>query len=231
MLDLLRSGMVSIRVRKVEIHNDTRNSDSLAEFNLPRSGIEIVVEHMDFPSFSQQSEHGGLAFLAICSVRKLLNRIHHTIYATDQRVPIPAAAASPATNTTEYSTQSSGWALDQVAVELAHQLENWLSSIPKPLRPDMNNNQPTHLQQGWLRLRYWSAKHIIYRPFLILVASTNDPQQLPPFYMESSKNCIEACKNYIETAAFVLGHRTQYTWMTIQAYVSLFYVSFERPLT
>lgn len=196
-------------------------SDSLAEFHLPRSGIELVVENMPFPCFSDSR---GLSFLAICSVRRLLNRIHHIIYATGRTSAFagPANVSTPATTGTEHSSPSSQAAsMNNVCIELARQLDVWYHSLPDSIRPDLTRNYPRHLQEGWLRLRYWSAKHIIYRPCLIVAASAPNANDLPTFVLESSTMCVEACRNYIDTATYVLAQRTQYTWMTIQAYVAL----------
>ena len=170
------------------------------------------MENMPFPSFSGQTNTREM-FQAIRSVRKLLNSIHHTLYASSRTATIAASQSSPHSNSLNLSSPSfSRSSLENVCSEL----EVWYQTLPNSIRPDLSKD-PRDLQDAWLRLQYWSAKHIIYRPCLIHAASMSDAQDLPAFVKESSEKCINACRSSINTASYVLVQRTHYTWMTIQA--------------
>lgn len=56
----------------------------MAELHLPSSGIEKMVDSMPFPHVPPESGRDGLMFLALCSVRRLFNRIHSMMYAGDR---------------------------------------------------------------------------------------------------------------------------------------------------
>ncbi|CAG9994394.1 unnamed protein product [Clonostachys byssicola] len=196
-------------------------SDSLAEFHLPRSGIELIIDNMPFPQFSSSGDHDGLNFLAICSIRRLLNRIHRAIY-----------AKQPSKGTQSMGIgANSGWTLQQpsvffsvealgsVCAELDRQLDAWYESLPIDIRPDLSETVPVNSHDGWLRLRYWSAKHIICRPCLVYATELTDHAHLPAYVLENSEKCVESCRNYIHTASIILTERTQWTFMTIQGLV------------
>ena len=179
---------------------------------------------MPFPRFTNQTDRDGLSFLAICSMRRLLNRIHRAIYANH-----PGGAQI----STENPVQTPGWrlphppnnlftvgSLGTVSAELARQLDGWYNSLPDVIKPDLAETCPRDMHDGWLRLRYWSARHIICRPCLVyVVASSNEDAEFPAYVMDYSEACIDSCRRYIQIAAYVLMERTQYTWMTIQAWV------------
>lgn len=196
-------------------------SDVLAEVHLPRSGIELAIDGMQFPNLHSPNDRSGLLFLALCSVRRLLNRIHNAMYAsgTDTVIDnksspssfgrIDGFAHSPCVSTIT--------SLESVVTELARQLESWFYYLPNVVKPDLSHNVPLDKLEAWLRLRYWSAKHIISRPCLIYAASAATQEDIPLYVLDYSKICIESCRNYLETASHILSERTQYTWMTTQA--------------
>jgi hypothetical protein len=197
----------------------TSQSDGLAEFHLPRSGIEILVDGMTFPHFGSEIDRDGLIFLAVCSVRRLLNRIHNTIYSSAVR---SASVVSPSSQPASELAPSAGTGpridtLNHICKELAHQLDVWYESLPTVICPDLRDNFPKDLSEGWLRLRYWSAKHIIYRPWVLFVVSLTDSNEIPPELATNCQTCLLSCRNYIKTAGHMLGQTTQYTWMTLQA--------------
>lgn len=168
---------------------------------------------MPFPCFAKGINSDGVSFLAICSIRRLLNRIHRAMYATAQRpISLGHSAAS--------NQMSSVVFLESICNELAHQLDAWYISLPESIKPGLTQTKPSNLHDGWLRLRYWSARHIIGRPCLVWAATLPETYQLPQYVIQHSEICIVGCRNYIETAVYVLKERTQYTWMTIQAYAN-----------
>ncbi|KAL1861597.1 hypothetical protein VTK73DRAFT_6996 [Phialemonium thermophilum] len=180
-------------------------SDALAEFHLPRSGIEDAVEHMRFPNFhSQVAGRSEMLFLAFFSVRRLLNRIHNAVY---------ASRSSPRLDVPSYATIQS---LESVLTELIRQLASWYHSLTDTIRPDFAS-APADMHDTWLRLRYWSAKHIATRPCLLYAVSVDAATDLPPFVMEYSEMCLQSCRNYLQTAVYALRERTPYNWMTVQA--------------
>ncbi|KAL3489930.1 hypothetical protein BJX62DRAFT_238572 [Aspergillus germanicus] len=198
--------------------------DGLAEFHLPRSGIEVLVDGMLFPRFADPSDRDGLMFLAVCSVRRLLNRVHNTIYSTGLR---GAYASSPARNSNDswkLTPSGSVMGMEGVCRELLRQIDTWYDSLPEAIKPNLEEPIPRDMHDGWLRLRFWSARHIICRPCLIHVASTMTPEEIPEYIMTYSQICVESCRIYINTSVFLLTKRTQYTWMTMQAILSCVFV-------
>lgn len=201
------------------------NSDCLAEFHLPRSGIEVLIDRMPFPHFKDAADRDGLMFLAVCSVRRLLNRIHNTIYAAGPGAMYNGSSPNSEgnTHTTPQSVTNSGLSfssLESVCNELLHQLETWYQSLPETIKPDLWTSDSEDRHHCWLRLRYWSAKHIICRPCLLIAVSSSPSDQLPLYVLETAKMCIESCRNYVKTAPCLLVQCTQYTWATTQAYAT-----------
>ncbi|KAL1889590.1 hypothetical protein Sste5346_008839 [Sporothrix stenoceras] len=262
--------------------------DSLAEFHLPRSGMELIIESMPFPSFAHSgsgdaepnSGRSGLMFLALCSVRRLLNRVHKTVYDANYKarstsknrtprsktdvssmsmpislwtpsspadaavdnifnainmntirspsvsVSIPTSIPHPSSSSPASSTTLSAiGSLKAVSTELISQLDTWFESLPPSIKPDLSHRRPQCLQEGWLRLRYWSAKHIICRPCLVFAALyTGEPAALPDYVLWFSQTCIESCRQYIQTVEYMLVERTQYMWMTRQSLLACAFV-------
>jgi hypothetical protein len=160
-------------------------------------------------------------FLAVCSVRRLLNRVHNTIYSTGLR---GAYASSPARNSNDswkLTPSGSVMGMEGVCRELLRQVDTWYDSLPEAIKPNLEEPMPRDMHDGWLRLRFWSARHIICRPCLIHVASTMTPEEIPEYIMTYSQICVKSCRIYINTSVFLLTKRTQYTWMTMQAYAFL----------
>lgn len=179
---------------------------------------------MPFPCFKDQIDRHGLSFLAICSIRRLLNRIHRAMYAaypgssTSELSPPGMVARS--TSTLQPNGILTVGSLGSICAELNRQLDAWYNSLPDGIKPDLTQDDPQNLQEGWIRSRYWSAKHIICRPCLVYAASVSDPLHLPSYVLKYSEMCVESCRKYIKTASYILMRRTQYTWMTIQALVN-----------
>lgn len=191
----------------------------MAEIHLPRSGIELLIDGVPFPRFGPYIDRAGFTFLAVCSIRRLLNRIHNTIYSIH---PGNQAATSPLNAlTNEITLQKTSSPkidnLDHVCQELARQMNSWYDSLPSPIRLNLQTESPTDLLDGWLKLRYWSTKHIIYRPWVLFVSSLEGTPEVSTEIMNNCEVCIISCRQYIRTAAFTLSHQSQYTWQTLQA--------------
>lgn len=196
------------------------SSDALAEFHLPPSGIEVMIDEMAFPHFEQGSDSSNITFLAICSIRRLLNRIHSALYTVTQpETPFDSSHALINDSPTSPGSISSSMS-DSVCTELARQLDTWYMSLPDSIRPNMDRAVPHDLCEGWLRLRYWSAKHIIHRPYVLQAASMTSVTPPSAQILQKCETCIDSCRQYLNLACVMLAQRSQYTWMTIQGYVS-----------
>lgn len=195
-------------------------SDILAEFHQPRSGIELLVDRMPFPNYGTSPGPENFYTLAEISARSLLNRIHHTLFFTDSlsiytgRNLADISIMSPPSLDPDAS-------LLRLCQELDRQLESWYQSLPEAIKPDLAGNPPGSRQASLLRLRYWSSKHIIYRPFVIYVTSLTGGQNrdVPQSVLEMCEMCLTACRTYISTARYLLSHRTPYTYSSAQLYV------------
>lgn len=197
------------------------NSDVLAEFHLPRTGIEVLVDKMQFPSFSAYVDRDALLFLAVCSIRRLLNRVHSTLHSINRRTetvttaPTPPASKIPFDSTSAVSQPT----FENVCSELIRQLNTWYESLPDEIKPNLNNEAPSDLHDGWLRLRYWSAMHIIGRPFVTFVVTSPKQDNFPPHVMKYCRLCLDSCRSSIAMASHILSQRTPYTWIIIHASV------------
>lgn len=172
---------------------------------------------MLFPRFADPSDRDGLMFLAVCSVRRLLNRVHNTIYSTAIRGASTTSPAHNGSNSWKPTPSGSAMEMEGVCRELLRQVDTWYDSLPEVIKPNLEEPIPRDMHDGWLRLRYWSARHIICRPCLIHVASTIAAEDIPEYIMAYSQLCVESCRIYINTSVFLLTKRTQYTWVTMQA--------------
>lgn len=196
------------------------HSDILAEFHQPRSGIELLVDRMPFPNYGTTPCPENWFALAEISARSLLNRIHHTLFFTDSlsiytgRNLADISMSSPPSLDPDAS-------LLRLCRELDRQLESWYQSLPEANKPDLAGNPPGSRQACLLRLRYWSSKHIIYRPFVIYVTSLTGDQKrdVPQSVLEMCEICLTACRTYMGTAHYLLTHRTPYTYSSAQLQV------------
>ncbi|RFU31977.1 hypothetical protein B7463_g4371, partial [Scytalidium lignicola] len=210
---------------EVEIQDITRlswtcyiiESDILAEFHQPRSGIELAVDKMLFPNYGNSPTLENLYSLAEIRGRSLLNRIHHTVYFTDSLTLYVGQV--PNTSSSNLSPRPIPDAsFLRVCEELDCQLETWYDSLPDPIKPDLLGNLQGNKQACLLRLRYWSAKQNIYRPFVIYVTSQTPGHDIdvPQTVLERCQKCLSACRTFLLTAGYILSERTPYTYSTAQ---------------
>lgn len=183
------------------------NSDDLAEFHFPHSGIEILIDRLPFP----ESDRNTLVFLSMCSIRKILNRIHSTMYTSK------FLETQKQTNSTiHHRQQQSVTSLESINVELHRQIDTWFESLPDSIRPDPRNLDPGDLQQSQLLTRFYAAKHIICRPYLIYAAQ-QPSSQLSGFVMTNCEICVDNCRKFIQGTVPLLQRRTPSTWLRLQA--------------
>ncbi|OAL24960.1 hypothetical protein AYO20_10563 [Fonsecaea nubica] len=188
--------------------------DILAEFHQPRSGIEPLVDRMPFPAYSNVTAPESLYSLADISARSLLNRIHHTMYFTDSL----SLYAGRSQNSGGILSSDPDASLLRVCEELDRQLETWYESLPEAVKPDLWGRPRGSDQACVLRLRYWSAKHNIYRPFVVYAASraTEHEGSIPVAALERCRLCLSASRIFLLTAGHVLSSRSPYTFSTAQ---------------
>lgn len=174
--------------------------------------MELIVDQMPFPSLDNQLNRSGVFFLSMCSMRRLLNRIHRELYVDGRSFDLSShEVASPMSTTSAPST------LENICWELIRQLESWLDSLPRIIKPKDVSDWSGDMQSKWILMRYWSAKYIITRPYLILVASLEANDDPPPYAIEMSTICITSCREYAEGIIRILEVRSLYSWMLILA--------------
>ncbi|KAK7202804.1 hypothetical protein BZA70DRAFT_93936 [Myxozyma melibiosi] len=186
--------------------------DRLAEFELPRSGIESIVDDMPLPTISSDPVDPAMVyFLAEISIRRLLNRVHNSLYTTS-------------------SGKRSLHSLLKICDELNRQLELWYDSIPEVVRPDLSLSPSSSLSADdeendralVLRIRYYATRHIIFRPFVLRVIDPSLPASETygphkPRVLENCHRCLDSIRRYIHSAGYILRHPSPYTWTLSQS--------------
>jgi hypothetical protein len=166
-----------------------------------------------------------LYFVAETAIRRLLNRIHSSLY-SKEHTDINALADNP-TMLNNLSLHK----LLSLSSELNRQLEEWYHSIPSKIRPPMGTERVVNDRAKVLRIRYYAARHIIHRPFVLFVAlqqaatspcglSSSSPQPLyplPQVVREKCDVCINSCQTYLYNAVEMLDKRSPYLWTFSQS--------------
>lgn len=177
-------------------------SDYLAELPaLPQSGISQTESSTPLPgdydthASASKKELSSLYFLACISMRRLLNRVHHLLYARGT-----GTALNPAR-------------FPAVVRELDHQLEEWREVLPQAFAFSVGFNEvgagsrATETEAGgFLRQRYLTCRSVIYRPYLMWMLSGMGPgaavsntnqSSLEKEALKNSKMCLDACLLHI----------------------------------
>lgn len=185
-------------------------SDYLAELSaLPQSGVSQRESTTSLPgtydtyaSSSSDKDLSSLYFLACISMRRLLNRVHHLLYA-----PGTGTALDPAR-------------FPAVVRELDHQLDEWRDVLPPAFAFVIGFNddgrggagsRPTETEAGgFLRQRYLTCRSVIYRPYLMWMLSGVGPNLTtamarspaaeatgPRGALYDCKKCLDACLLHI----------------------------------
>lgn len=157
------------------------------------------------------------------AIRRLLNRIHFSLYG-------PASESGTADSTTVW--QGLGLQkLQTLSAELNRQLEDWYNSIPEPLRPPKGVVALANDRLRVLRIRYYAARHIINRPYVLRVVLQQRESMSPvsppgpsdqyydpaPVVMEMCQICLESCLNYLYNAVEMIDKRSPYLWSFSQS--------------
>jgi len=160
-------------------------SDYLAELSaLPQSGIANIESSIPLPgqynthSNVQEEEQSSLYFLACISMRRLLNRVHHVLYAKETGVSLDNAR------------------FPYVVSELNHQLEEWREFLPVAFKFTVDTQETSTEHGGFLRQRYLTCRSVIYRPYLTWVLTT-DMINSTDEVLESCRCCLDACLLHI----------------------------------
>ncbi|OQV03346.1 Fungal specific transcription factor domain-containing protein [Cladophialophora immunda] len=180
--------------------------DILAEFHLPRSGIDIVVDNMLLPSCGDSTTSANLFFLAELSVRSLLNRIFHFVYSRGDSI---SSSTNKAVSSQPVKPDAS---FKRICAELDRQLEIWYKSLPSQISPDLSRGSKAVDQACVLQLRYWSAKHLIFRPFVLYAATLSPSEHVSEELKDKCLLCVQSCRSFLEYAGCLLSKRTAYTY-------------------
>lgn len=173
-------------------------SDMLAEYQLPRSGIELMVEKLFYPNAASYSTDAYLIWIANLSARRLMNRVHFTTYkfngnSLDSNYTVEQIF--------DKFIESSGSAnaLFTTSAELYSQLKQWWDLLPPSIKPRIDDVNPT-TQEGVLLLRFWACGDIIYRPYLYKLCSVHVDSTMVDSLIEPAVKCIYHCRKFLEVA-------------------------------
>ncbi|KAI9842480.1 MAG: hypothetical protein M1838_003105 [Thelocarpon superellum] len=137
-------------------------SDILAELDLPPSGITRLEDTMPFPEIKSDDYIIGFYYLAQIGLRKLLNRVHTSLYRPEQG-----------------GKEQAAWSTLELA-ELDFQLTSWRDLLPPPLRWIDGEPPPRQINAARLRAKYYGARYVIHRPFLHHALHPVKPRGIPP---------------------------------------------------
>lgn len=189
--------------------------DRAAELDLTRSGIETMADKIPLPSIHGGDDYTTTAFLAEISIRRLLNRIHSSLYS--RRNGLRSVGVLQ---------------LQKVVDELERQLTSWYDSIPQPVRPPLGLETCRNDRERILRIRYYAAMHIIHRPSLLCIADHPDGDFTDTALLASAERCIQACRIYLSNSTEMIGQRTPYIWtFSASSLGALFVLSVARSVS
>lgn len=184
--------------------------DRLAELELPRSGLQQLTDSISLPDCTNLDMRQSTCYLAEITVRRLLNRIHNSLYPSKRNSldTSPIALRAPEDLTTDEVLP-----IMAVCDELYSQLETWHSSIPEVCRPALATTslEGYSHREAILRIRYYAARHIIWRPFVIHIATHGMDAASSAVY-ERAVLCLDSCRNYILNTTAILQRPSLYTW-------------------
>ncbi|KAF5011680.1 hypothetical protein FDECE_2218 [Fusarium decemcellulare] len=185
--------------------------DRLAELELPRSGLQQLVDEVSLPSCTNLGLMQSTCFLAEISIRRLLNRIHNSLYPSNKHVLMLSSTTLTAAD--DFSSRDVS-SMMSVCDELHTQLDTWHASIPEAFRPSLDGDllvSDINEREAVLRIRYFAARHIIDRPFLLYIA-THPNEHVSASTLEKAGRCVESCRRYIHSTTPVLKNPSQYSW-------------------
>ncbi|RKK86460.1 hypothetical protein BFJ71_g13781 [Fusarium oxysporum] len=89
---------------------------------------------------------------------------------------LPMGLCHPQTSPNEEFSIDELTSITSVCEELHSQLDLWHAAIPEQFRPPLNLEEIDNDRISILRIRYYAAKHIIYRPFVLHVTTHTSSQ-------------------------------------------------------
>jgi hypothetical protein len=113
-------------------------------------------------------------------MRRLLNRVHHVLYARESGV-----------------SHDNG-RFPSVVSELSHQLEEWREFLPIYFKFSVDTQETATEYGGFLRQRYLTCRSVIYRPYLTwILTNSMGTISTPENVLSSCKSCLDACLLHI----------------------------------
>ncbi|KAH7216106.1 hypothetical protein DER44DRAFT_820991 [Fusarium oxysporum] len=157
-----------------------QESQILAEFDFPASGLGKLASSMPLPVIpgaGTDPRHAQYQFffLALISMRKLLNRILFHLYSREHIEDTTSGEQAHIEKSAAFLSVS-----PSVMFELDRQLEEWRTCLPQGLEfssyseaqlaeipgLDQTHRSTDERLRGQLQARYFAAKSIIHRPFI-----------------------------------------------------------------
>lgn len=171
----------------------------MAEYHLPRSGIEQLIEIFPLPTCGNPPEREMVAWLADLSARKLLNRVHHVMY--------DAVETDVFTGTPSHGNQAANAAQilrgePQMSSELYYQLKMWYEYLPEAIRPSLE--EAIDYDEVKTVLRYHASGDIILRPFFFQVCSMDTEAHVESSILHNARLCVMHCRKFLEAAGMRL---------------------------
>lgn len=213
------------------VHPNPQHSNRAEDLDVLRSGIEPLGDKMPLPHSLDPSDHEETIHLfAEIAIRRLLNRVHSSLYSPDTENTATGGFAETALLGTSLSLQK----LLTLSSELDRQLEQWYTSIPDGIRPPRGVEIIPTDRGRILRIRYYAARQLIHRPFILYsvaqyqqyrgstdsispgTSGAGVPSLLPPVVIEKCELCIESCAKYIYNTIEMLDKRSPYLWSLTQ---------------
>jgi hypothetical protein len=183
--------------------------DRLAELELPQSGLQQLIDQTSLPRFNGVDSSQSTAYLAEISIRRLLNRVHNSLYPRKHNVL--SLSSTSLTALDDFSAAEIA-SVTSVCDELYRQLNSWYESIPEPFRPSLGTEPTGHDRETVLRIRYYAARHIIHRPFVLYIVTHNLQHVSDAGALEKAGICIDSCRAYLHNTTEILSKQSQYTW-------------------
>ncbi|KKA29633.1 hypothetical protein TD95_000670 [Thielaviopsis punctulata] len=184
-----------------------RESEMLAELELPHSGLAAWEDAVSLPSGFDDGDSGAAAgtggdgepeagddlwyFLADIALRRIVNRVTQALYSHDA----PPSLSS----------------LDPVVAELDFQLSQWYDSLPLALQFPFGRQMLADATQTVLRLRFFACRTIIYRPYVLAVME-NEGAGLDVVVRENCVKCLEAAVRQVEHVTEHHNGHLPYLW-------------------
>jgi hypothetical protein len=155
--------------------------------HLPQSGAAEVESEVALPGPLQthftdaETESSALYFLSCISIRRLLNRVHHLLYAEDKY---------------KAYTSSRDDSLRALIAEFDHRLVLWRETLPDFLRFEDDTRECVNDHAAFVRQRYLACKSVIYRPYVEIVLKQREVVHSIGT-IEAAGRCLTASCNHI----------------------------------